>query len=136
MPKLLDARHEAFARARAEGLSIRAAAGRTGYSHGGNTSRIDKLPAVVGRVAELTTQIRRCDEARLEPVIDRLMGLAETAGELRSAAALNAARGLLADAAKLRQQLDAQSFPTADDYDDIPPSVSEEEWIKKYATPE
>jgi hypothetical protein len=134
MAKLQSDLHEEFARARAEGLFCKAAYARAGYKgRGGYAYKINRRPDVAARVAELVALARLCDEARPEPMIVKLMGLAQTAANLGTASGLNAAKGLLAEAAKLRLQLDAQSFPGEDEYEDIPPSLSEEEWLKKYA---
>ena len=133
MSTLFNVQHEAFARARAEGLTRRDAYVRAGYT--GNSDhayKIARRPEVKARVKELFETARWGASSDLAPVIDTLMRAAQTAAELGTAAGLNAARGLLSEAAKLKRLLGAQA-PRDDEYEPIPTRMSEEEWMRTYA---
>jgi hypothetical protein len=133
MPRLQSDLHEDYARARAQGLLCKAAYARAGYEgrSGGYAYKINGRSEVKARVAELIALARLCDEARPEPMIVKLMELAQTAAKLGTGSGLNAAKGLLAEAAKLRQQMDAQLLEESNDL--LRPEMSEEEWFRTYA---
>jgi hypothetical protein len=134
MPRLLKPEYEAFARARVQGFTQRQSHQRAGFA--GKSGRygydVDHISQVAARVAELKALALGADAAEALPMIDRLMTLAGKAAELGTASGLNAAKGLLAEAARLKRELNAQS-ERDDDYDDIPPRISQEEWMKIYA---
>jgi len=132
MPILFHTRHEAFAVAHAQGACRVDAYRAAGYKGGPkNAPKIAKLPRVAARVAELRGQWG--DSVDLAPVIDAMVRLALTA-DVSTAAGLNAARGLLAEAAKLKMKMAEQGYGE-DEYEDIPPRVSQEEWVRRYAPP-
>ncbi len=132
MPKLDNARHEAFAQARVAGASRRDAFRQAGYDDlGRGIGRVDTRPEVVARLAELEQAARWGGSGDLGPVIDELMGLAQKAGALGTAAGMSAARGLLAEAAKLKMQLDVQ--PDAYCRPSPVPELTKEEWLKAFA---
>jgi hypothetical protein len=133
----LNVRQEAFAQAFAKGLRREDAYHLAGFTgHGDASSKIQKIPKVADRVAELTAMNLWGGSADLAPVINELMRLAKEAGELKTAAGMNAAKGLLSEAAKLKLQLPAQALKQRDWSDVIPPRMSEEEWIRTYAIPD
>jgi len=125
--------HEDYAHFRAKGLPCKVAYARAGYKgrRGGYAYKINGRPEVKARVAELVARARLCDEAQPEEMIVELMELARIAATLGSGSGLNAARGLLAEAAKLRQQLEAQLLEESDE--PLRPEMSEEEWFRTYA---
>jgi len=136
MPPLVNQGHEAFARARAAGLTPRAAFLEAGYRDPArNVRRIASRPEVEKRIVELERDAAWGGSGNLKPVIDELMRLAQVAGKLRSAAGMTAARGLLGEAARLKGLLDAQSHRA--DVADPPRRVrlSNDEWLAKYAPP-
>ncbi len=136
MPVLANSRHEVFARARAAGLTRRAAFAETGYhDRGRNIQRIDSRPEVADRIVELERDAAWGGSGNLKPVIDDLMRLAQAAGELGSAAGMTAARGLLCEAARLKGLLEAQSClaTVADPPRRVP--LSDDEWLAKFAPP-
>lgn len=65
------------------------------------------------------------------PVIARLMDLARQARDLGTPAAMNAARGLLVEAARLKGLLAEQS-PEARPEPILPPRTTKEEWVEIY----
>jgi hypothetical protein len=67
--------------------------------------------------------------ADLAPVIAQLMDLATQAGDLGTAAGMNAARGLLIEAARLKGLL-AEQFPESRPGPILPPQLTKEEWVE------
>ena len=136
MPALSFPRDEAFARALAMGRAQGAAGAEAGYArrHRRGARRAAR-PDVVARTRELgdTQQWgEACDQVEM---IRALMRLAEKAGRMRTAAAMVAARGLVAEAAKLNQRIDDQRRETADDAPAITAAflpLSDEDWAEKY----
>ena len=75
---MLSLRHEAFARAVADGLSARQAYGQAGYAAAGhaadtNASRLLKRPDVQRRIAELRIDARKVARERYALTSDRLL---------------------------------------------------------------
>jgi phage terminase small subunit len=97
---LPNPRHEAFAQARADGQTQRAAAVTAGYSRKSSIgSVLTKNKTIIDRIGA----IQRAKEATsLETMIQTLMKYADTASKAGSGAGMAAARGLIAEAAKLR----------------------------------
>jgi hypothetical protein len=123
MPPLPVPREETFAHVLAMGLSPGMAGGEAGYAKH-IVARFAPLP----RIAKLP---RPRDAGEM---IGALMRLAGKAGRMRSAAAMVAARGLVAEAAKLDQRtLERREAPDATPA--IAPCflpLSDEAWTAKY----
>ena len=135
MPPLPVPREEALARVLAMGLSRGMAVGEAGYAkhwkHG--RERVAR-PDIVARARELG-DARQWGETRdAGEMIGALMRLAGKAGRMRTAAAMVAARGLVAEAAKLEQRtLERRETPSeapAIDPRFLP--LSDEDWSAKY----
>jgi hypothetical protein len=134
MPMLTNPQREAFAQACAQGVPGKEAYRRAGYiGHPDNAAKIAKYKEVSGRTAELVSEKLWGGSPDLGPVINELMRLALAAAKGGTVGGFNAAKGLLAEAAKLKLQLGAQRRERQDPYDDIPPRMSEAEWMKTYA---
>jgi hypothetical protein len=124
--------HEAFAQARARGLTQRASGVEAGYSpcSGKTASRLANSKAIINRVKA----IRAAAEATsVETMIRTLVAYAKTASEKESAAGMVAARGLIAEAAKLRMATgkkapaaSAAEAPPDDDW--APRPYTEADW--------
>ena len=137
MAALNNSRHEGFARALARGASPKQAAAETGYDyHPDRARRLAATAAVAARVAELIEAARWGGHADLATVFSELMRLAKAAGELETAAAMVAARGLLAEAIALRERASAGvgngEGPGAS-VSALPPALTKEEWIAAFA---
>ena len=132
MGALDNPRHEALAQGLARGISVREATIEAGLSarHLPRSVRLAASPAVVARMAEIRQQAVWGGLEDLEKVFGELMRLAEAAGKLGSAAGMNSARTLLAEAARLRERLPAAPA-TAEA--PLPPRLSKEEWIAAFA---
>lgn len=135
MPPLPVLREEAFARALAMGLSLTEACIEAGYI--GNWKQARKRaarPDIVARVTALRDERHWDGTADVAPVINALMRLARKAGDMPTAAAMAAARGLLAEAAKLKDRLEdkvgtpSEATPIAPQF--LP--LSDEDWAVKY----
>ena len=131
MPALSDPHEEAFARALARGLSPGMASSEAGYARGRNRGRERAARShVAARVGAL--QWDEAGDARA--MIGALMGLAGTAGQMRSAAAMVAARGLVAEAARLTTRPPERTEAAASAVR-IGPMIlplSDEAWAAKY----
>ena len=136
MPALWNPRHGAFAQALARGESIAAATAASGLKHMPQRMRERaETPALKERVAELKEQHRWGDNDELAKVFGVLMRLAESAGTLESGAAMTAAKGLLAEAARLRESVPrAQASAPAPERPRLP-TLTREEWIATFAAP-
>ncbi len=131
MPALSFLRDEAFARALAVGRSQGAAGAAAGYArrHGRGARRAAR-PDIVARARELGDARQWGEACDAATMIRALMRLAGQAGQMRTAAAMVAARGLVAEAAKLEQRRE-----TPDGAPPITPAylpLSDEEWAEKY----
>ncbi|MEO8812273.1 MAG: hypothetical protein ABI376_05095, partial [Caulobacteraceae bacterium] len=103
MTALINRRHEAFARARAEGASPRAAYAAAGYPAASrHWARIATRVDVVARAAQIARGRAWGGSRDLSPVIDEMMRMAFAAERLDSAAGLAAAKGFLVEAARLK----------------------------------
>ncbi len=136
MPALSFARDEALARALAMGRSQGAAGAEAGYArrHGRGALRAAR-PDIVARARELGDARQWGEACDAVEMIRALMRLAGQAGQMRTAAAMVAARGLVAEAAKLDQRIDEARRETRDGAPPITPAyrpLSDEEWAAKY----
>ena len=135
MPTLPDPRQEAFARALPMGRPSGAARAKAGYTRGWkNTRARAEMPAIAARVTELREDLQGGEISDVAPVITALMRLAKKAGDMSTPAAMAAARGLLAEAAKLKGRLEDKG-----ERPDIVPEdvsrylpLSDEDWMAKY----
>jgi hypothetical protein len=121
-------RREKFAQALALGSAPSDAWVEAGYTHfPPRARRRAERPDVASRVAEIQ-QERALKAWDLVPVIEQLMALATAAGNLGTAAGMREARGLLAEAGKLKS-LAPHPEPTV--YPRLP-DLTTEEWIKAF----
>jgi hypothetical protein len=135
MPPLPVPHEEALARALAMGHSQCKASAEAGHArHWYRGAERAARPAVVARAGELGDARQWGETREVSEMIGALMRLAGKAGEMRTAAAMVAARGLLAEAAKLKGQLG----DPADTFDSAPPEppMSKAEWIATYGRKE
>ncbi len=131
MPPLPVPHEEALARALAMGRSRNAAGTEAGYGRRYKHSARATRPDVVARARELGDAAQWGEACEVGEMIRALMRLAGKAGEMRTAAAMVAARGLVAEAAKLNERREP-----ADDAAAIAPQflpLSDEDWAAKYA---
>jgi len=136
MPALSFPREEAFARALATGLCLGAAGAEAGYGrrHRRGAERAAR-PDIVARARELGDARQWGEACDAATMIRALMRLAGKAGRMRTAAAMVAARGLVAEAAKLEQRIDDNRRETPDGAPPITPAflpLSDEDWAAKY----
>jgi len=128
-------RQEAFARGLAMGLSQREAGADAGYYRDWKQARERAArPDIVARATALRDERHWDGTADVAPVINALMRLARKAGDMPTAAAMAAARGLLAEAAKLKGRLE-DKIETPSEATPISPRflpLSDEDWVAKY----
>ena len=130
MPPLDNKRHETVARALVAGLSPKTAYQIGGYGRpAGGAVPLAERPDVTARVAELKDERAGGDSPEIGPVIDELMRLAKISGKLGSAAGMVAARGLLAEAAKLKGLLGEPTRARAPGSTALEPLMTVDEWI-------
>ncbi|MBA3812295.1 MAG: hypothetical protein H0X27_11765, partial [Caulobacteraceae bacterium] len=132
MATMGKSRNEAFAQALAGGASPGRAWAEAGYvGHGHRARRRAADPAVKRRVAEIGRE-KTLAAKDLMPVIEEMMRLVKEASKLDTAAGLTAARGLLAEAARLKGLLPEPPWAPEE-----PPRrrLTTEEWVAKYAPP-
>jgi len=134
MPPLPVPREEALALALAMGRSRSVASSEAGHGkHWKHRARAAR-PDIVARAREIGEALQWGEACEVSEMIRVLMRLAGKAGEMRTAAAMVAARGLVAEAAKLNQRKDEQR-ETPDDAPQIGPQflpLSDEDWAVKY----
>ncbi len=129
-------RQEALSRALAMGLSWAAASTAAGYA--GDRRRARRraaAPDVAARVKALGDEPAWDETSDVAGVIRALLRLARKAGDMQTAAAMAAARGLLAEAAKLKSGLREEVY-TDDGVATVDPRwapLSDEDWIAKHA---
>jgi hypothetical protein len=130
MPPLTAPHEEALARALAMGRSRNAAGTETGhgrrYKHRARAAR----PEIIARAREIGDALQWGEACEVGEMIRALMRLAGKAGGMRTAAAMVAARGLVAEAAKLdaRRETPGEPAPIASHF--LP--LSDEAWAAKY----
>jgi len=127
---LLTKKQEAFARGQARGLTQTEANAAAGYSRR-NASRVAKNPAVQARIAELTKRIAWSETRDVLPLIESLKEAFDKALALDTGASLTAARGLVAEAARLKQMLPREKDAADERARRLQP-LSDEEWTKLY----
>lgn len=129
MAAMGKARAEAFAQALAGGASPGRAwteAGYVGHEHRARGRAAH--PTVTRRVAEIGRE-QTLAAKDLTPVIEEMMRLAKEAGKLNTVAGLTAARGLLAEAARLKGLLPEPPWvPEAP----LIRTLSNDEWMAEY----
>lgn len=132
MPTLINPLHEAYARARAIGHSKNAAYKEAGFAGSGNSKRVEGIKGMAERIRELCDHIYWGETPDIAPVINELMRLAREAGAFQTAAGMVAAKGLLAEAARLKGRL---AEPAAGERDTAPrePPLSNADWLAKHA---
>lgn len=126
MPALKKDRYEPFAEALSRGLSPMAAAVDAGFAKS-QTQACKRAgrPEVVARVEELR-RLRDWGGSRdLGPLIDELGAAVQEARKLNSAAAFVAVRGLIVEAARLKQMLPQPQRP-------IPRQMTTAEWLEEF----
>jgi hypothetical protein len=124
-PQQLDT----FADGIAEGLPVRPAAIRAGYSATSNSVyQWLKRPEFMARVEKFRRRRAPAATGDLEPVIERLLAAADSAAALNSAPALRAVRDLLAEAAKLKQLLPPPEATPPRAYE-----MTREAWLDAFA---
>jgi len=130
MPRLNDARHEAFAQARARGMS-RAAAQDAADLEPANAgaAHVDRRADVRARIAELRVTRDALRQADLEETVLGLLDLA-TRGDHASAAARREARAARLEAHRLAERLARRGEQTAPET--LPPPMSHAEWMATY----
>jgi len=108
MPALDNPQYEKFAKKRAEGASVAAAAEYAGFSptsgHGWDLDKDEKVKARVQALRDEAATLRLVEPPAL---IKRLLAIADRAETLDSAAGMAAARAALMDAARLSGVLEA-----------------------------
>ncbi len=120
---------DAFADAIADGLPVRRAALRAGYSPLSKSVYLwVKRPDFIARVERRRARREPASAADLEPIIERLLAAADRAAEAEpDAALLRAMRELLVEAARLKQLLPAPEAGGAADYE-----MNREAWLATY----
>jgi hypothetical protein len=97
------ARFEKLARGVAQGQTVRAAAIAAGWGETNRCYQVARRKEFKARVGELRELLEWGGAQKLGPVIDELKVCAQEARDLKSAAGMNAARGLLAAVAELKR---------------------------------
>lgn len=131
MRKLENARREAYAQARARGVPICDAYIAAGYKGRKHASRLNRIETVIQRIEELRDDMPWGGTLELAPVVSLLGKAAERAVDLKTAASLVAARGLLVEVAKLKIRL-AETAPRAPRAMQLPPALTDDEWVIKH----
>ena len=107
MPVLQNPRHEAFARARARGVTLDAAYEMAGFAPGnGHASRLASRPKVAERIGELIVAGEQAAGADSHTVIAALLRLAEAAPSVANPVAILEARLALQDVCNLLNELE------------------------------
>lgn len=127
MAALKNPKREAFARARAKGLAPKAAYAEAGYRSEWRAAALAESDEVKERVAEILDHKAWGGSRDLGGVIDELRDAFRAAVKLNTAAGMVAARGLVTEAARLKQMLPREETNTI-----RRPSLSEAEWTLLY----
>ncbi len=108
MPILENARHEAFAQARARGVSPDQAYEDAGFVPGHNhASRLSMRPEIAERIAEIRAGLSHLDDARSHGVISALLRGAKASEATATAAALKEIRLTLLEAHRLHEGVES-----------------------------
>jgi len=132
MRKLENARHEAYAQARARGAKIGDAYVEAGFKRRSNAWRMNKFEVVNARIEELRADMPWGGATDLTPVISLLGKAAEQAVALNTAASLVAAKGLLVELAKFKLLLAAKVERAPPPFM-LKPRLSDDAWVEKHA---
>jgi hypothetical protein len=130
MPPLPVPHEEALARALAMGRSRNAAGTDAGYGRRHKNRARSARPEIVARAREIGDTLQWGEACEADEMIRVLMRLAGKAGGMRTAAAMVAARGLVAEAAKLDARRETPPAATPIDPCFLP--LSDEDWAAKY----
>jgi len=126
MTALFITRQEAFAQGLARGLIPDEAARQAGYKGEKKQARARaKHPKLVGRVQELKRERAWGGSRDMGALIDELMEAVQEARKLESAAAFVAVRGLIVEAARLKQMLPKPEEP-------FEPPMTPAEWLEAF----
>ena len=129
MPHPTPQQLDAFADGIAEGLSVRAAAVRAGYSpHSSSIYLWPKKPAFMARVEKFRARREPAGAVDLAPIIERLVAIADRAAISTDAAAMRAARELLSEAARLKRLDPPPAEPAQRGYE-----LDREAWLAAFA---
>ena len=102
MPFLQNPRHEAFARARANGALLEDAYEAAGFAPGRNhASRLARMPEVAERIGEMRSHAQLADTASPAAMIGALLQLAQTS-QAQGGAGIKEARLAFMDAFRVR----------------------------------
>jgi hypothetical protein len=119
MPPLLNARHEAFARAMFEGCSADEAHTKAGYSKNrGNASRMKANESIQSRVAELQTEAARSSAITVESIcreLDEANAVAREKGQANAMVSASALRARLAGLLTQKIEVSHNTGMTVDD---------------------
>ncbi|MBA3812265.1 MAG: hypothetical protein H0X27_11610 [Caulobacteraceae bacterium] len=127
MAALHSPRREAFAQGLARGAAPVTAWQAAGFArHMGRANAAAAEKDVAARVVEIALERAGGGSTDLAPLIDRCVALADTAGTFKTAAGMVAARGLLAEAARLKGLLPIPASPPRR-------RLTTEEWVAEYA---
>ena len=125
---LRNVRREAFAQAMARGTAPIDACSEAGYGRWyKQAKRLSTNAEIIARIEEIREHEAGGGSDDLAPVIDALMSLAKKAAGLNTAAAMGAARGALAEAARLKQLL-----PKPKTAGEIEAEMQHEEWLEQF----
>ncbi len=127
MAALDNPRREMFAQALARGCGPSQAEREAGYSRCSKATRARVASKQIkDRLAQIGKERAGGNSPDIGPVIDKLMELANASADLKTAAAMVAARGFLVEAARLKGLLPAPAPPPRR-------RLSNEEWLAEYA---
>jgi hypothetical protein len=120
------AKQEAFAQARARGLTKTAASDQAGYKK--LSTRSTNTPAVLKRIDWLSDHLKWGGSRDLGPVIDEMRRVAKGTN-LGPAAAAREIKELLIEIARLKEKLPIGTGAAIDPLDE---DISEAEWLRLY----
>ena len=134
MTPLLDPKREQFARGLAAGEEPWSAWFVVAKSFArAHADALAVAPDVVARVAGLLREQYGDGPEDLVPVISRYMRWADEARALKTAAGMVAARGFLAEAARLKRPSSRRGPPAVGIEPNPDPDMSDEEWLAQFA---
>lgn len=111
MPILQNARHEAFAQARARGARLEDAYEDAGFvADEAHAFRLAKSAEVAKRIADLRREQAEADDASPQAIIAALVRMARDAEACKTPAGTKEARLNLLEAHRLRTQLEAARY--------------------------
>ena len=135
MAVLDNPRHEAFARALAEGKSATEAYVAAGYRfNDGNCIRLKGNERVTARVAELQGRAASRTEVTVESITKRLFEIADEAQRMKEPAGHSVARSAMMDAAKLNGLVIDRAINENWHHDVSNSPPTEDEWTEAHST--